>query len=716
MIRAQNDFKSIDFGWSNRLFTSVNCSKCFGVDSTEATDNRFVDLLEFSQYNGVPWPLKKGEAPPKRWFSDIRYTLATPLPHKYPSVRNEVINSKRVEVAVAKLHEECPSLTFNNLNKTVCSYFTEIRATLSRLVCKLCAYVLYKTFRRLMTHLYVNPMQVKEVQAAHETGIPLVYLPLHKSHLDYLLITWCAWHFHLPLPHIASGDNLNLSGFGWLLRSTGAFFIRRPKSPTDSGGKDVIYRAVLHSYLEQLLKKGMHIEFFSEGTRSRFGKPLLPKHGLISNIVEALQEGTIKDCYLVPVSYTYDQVAEGVFYNELRGLPKIRESVIDVFRGVIKTFGLDKRCGAVRIHYGKPILLSRYLRSLSHCEPSFAITRMRHSYSYRELIPWHKMHEVAIDNRTLIRSIGFHVIHEAQQINSISPVAILSALMLSKHRRGGNRRVLANGMIQICEEILKEGGEVMGYRPGYTTGDDLVQYASRYLKDSLSLDDSLVNVKSFCAHHAYHLAYSRNSLVPLFALKSVIALVIMSHEEKTISPVTLVTKVIDLCQFLQFEVIFCKPCENLVELAKKKFHEMVQSEFIGNSCNESELLINDDVRKKCLFLASILKPFVQTFYFVTEALSLLSKQISEKDFVSNLCRKSFGYSLDINFEVLPEAFNSDSVRNCLNALREMAILKPDLQLQLNDSDKLQRIKESLAVVFTGNKADAVFVSSDWVAL
>ena len=107
------------------------------------------------------------------------------------------------------------------------------------------------------------------------------------------------------------------------MRATGAFFIHRRTDPNDTSGQDAIYRAVLHSYIEQLMSHGLPIEFFLEGTRSRFGKSLIPKHGLISNIVEAYQEGMIKDCYLVPVSYTYENVPEGIFLEELMGVPKV---------------------------------------------------------------------------------------------------------------------------------------------------------------------------------------------------------------------------------------------------------------------------------------------------------------------------------------------------------------------------------------------------------
>lgn len=85
--------------------------------------------------------------------------------------------------------------------------------------------------------------------------------------MDYQIITWCIWHFNLRIQYVAAGDNLNLSGFGWFLRATGAFFIRRNLGPNAQSTRDVLYRAVLNSYLIGLLKSGQSIEFFLEGTR-----------------------------------------------------------------------------------------------------------------------------------------------------------------------------------------------------------------------------------------------------------------------------------------------------------------------------------------------------------------------------------------------------------------------------------------------------------------
>ncbi|VDN22694.1 unnamed protein product [Cylicostephanus goldi] len=213
------------------------------------------------QFGGIPYPVLPGAKPPSPWFADLRYTFATPLPHSYPNVYDEVIKSDRVDSAIEVEEVRTPDVSVYKIKRKVKKFYYEIRATLSRFICKICGYVLYKVFRRLMTRLLVCPQQMERLVEAEkvtsvfydgfdlthhlQTGIPLVYLPLHRSHLDYLLITWASW----------------------LLRATGAFFIHRRVDEHDETGKDAIYRAVLHSYIEQVLKKGMCIEFFLEGTR-----------------------------------------------------------------------------------------------------------------------------------------------------------------------------------------------------------------------------------------------------------------------------------------------------------------------------------------------------------------------------------------------------------------------------------------------------------------
>jgi glycerol-3-phosphate O-acyltransferase len=166
-------------------------------------------------------------------------------------------------------------------------------------------------------------LKLREAAArAAEQGVSLIFLPCHKSHIDYLVVSYILYSVGIALPHIAAGDNLNLPGIGTLLRYNGAFFIRR------QWGDDKLYVSVMKEYIELLMAKGYNIEAFIEGTRSRTGKLLRPKFGILKSCLDAVYSGRVKDAILVPVSIGYDKVIETPSYvDELLGRPKEKESL-----------------------------------------------------------------------------------------------------------------------------------------------------------------------------------------------------------------------------------------------------------------------------------------------------------------------------------------------------------------------------------------------------
>ncbi|GMS80834.1 hypothetical protein PENTCL1PPCAC_3009, partial [Pristionchus entomophagus] len=680
---------ALTFCHSSSHSATRSCTRCFPqVTLPSAVD--YVDLLEFANFGGKPWPLTPGVAPPNRWAADLRYTWATSIPHKYPAVHDRVLNSKRVKDNIKSM--KSPSTTVRQLKAKAGQFMCEIRASLSKLVCRVCGYLLFKVFRKFCSKLLVVPSQMETLKTAEKTGIPLVYLPLHRSHLDYLLITWANWHFGLRLPHIASGDNLNLSGFGWLLRATGAFFIRRRLAPEDEGGKDQLYRSVLHSYIDEILSAKLSLEFFLEGTRNRFGKPLMPKNGLISNVVEAVQQGVIPDCYLVPVSITYDQVAEGVFLNELMGIPKVRENLWMVLKGMIKGFGMLP-CGVVRINFGSPVLLTEYLSSLSTCVKTKAPARLRrvpNSFSYRELLPWNAP-KVGVD-RALVRGIGLHVIYEAAHIGSIHLSSILATVLLCKYRDGASREHVERDVEWLCERLILQGYEVVGWQRGLTSARRAVEYADSYLGDSIEAGET--TVKPVGTHRSLvRLAYSRNALLPPLALKAALGLALSPY---TAGQVVSLDDVIDdavlICEWMHFEAIFCKPCESLRDrltgvllgqdeaslgcaqtgavqaMEVERDGETITCVKIRDSCRAREIL---------LFHSNLLRPFFQSYAMTVQRLIDSDKPIKETEFI----RETIRYFLNrpasataLPFQLWLEAANSDSIRNCLSILRERSLV------------------------------------------
>jgi len=190
-----------------------------------------------------------------------------------------------------------------------------------------------------------NLDRIRELAQSHE----VIYLPSHRSHADYLLLSYILYHRGMVPPHIAAGINLNMPVVGGLLRRCGAFFMRRKFSG------DPLYTAVFRSYVDGLVARGYAIEFFPEGGRSRTGRLLAPKTGLLSMVVESALRQRARPVALVPVYIGYDKVWEvGSYFKELKGAKKEKESV----EGLLKASKiLGKSHGKAYLNFGEPLLL-----------------------------------------------------------------------------------------------------------------------------------------------------------------------------------------------------------------------------------------------------------------------------------------------------------------------------------------------------------------------
>ncbi len=179
----------------------------------------------------------------------------------------------------------------------------------------------------------------------------IVLVPNHQSHADYVAINYVYFkNYRSPL-FVAGGNNLNIFPIGPLFRRSGCFFIRR------TFANDILYKLTLESYLYYLLIKGVPIEFFFEGGRSRTGKLLSPRFGLYQMLIEAHQaipENIRKPLYFVPVSIVHEYVPEQKsLIKEQDGGKKKKESAAQVF-GLVKLFSYQ--FGNVHINVGKPVL------------------------------------------------------------------------------------------------------------------------------------------------------------------------------------------------------------------------------------------------------------------------------------------------------------------------------------------------------------------------
>jgi len=214
--------------------------------------------------------------------------------------------------------------------------------------------VLHRVMNRLWTRLYdgVELYGIDRLRAVAD-GKELVYVPCHRSHIDYLLLSYILYNNGFSIPHIAAGINLNLPVVGGLLRRGGAFFLRR----TFSGNK--LYASVFNSYLKEIILRGHAIEYFIEGGRSRTGRSLQPKSGMLAMTAHAYLQERATPVVFIPVYIGYERLLEGkAFTSELSGGKKRKESIFGLVKS-LKTLREDY--GNVYVNFGEPIELDHLL-------------------------------------------------------------------------------------------------------------------------------------------------------------------------------------------------------------------------------------------------------------------------------------------------------------------------------------------------------------------
>jgi glycerol-3-phosphate O-acyltransferase len=276
-------------------------------------------------------------------------TLGPRLSH-----RSRVINSLLADVDVRKAIEQTAhveGITVEAARARARDYANEIAADYSNIAIGFMLRVLTWLWNRIYAGVDVRHLQ-RLRSTAHDRS--LIYLPAHRSHMDYLLVSYILYQEGLALPQIAAGVNLDFWPIGGLLRRCGAFYIRR------SFRGEQLYTAVFRAYVDVLIGRGQPIKFYLEGGRSRTGRLLPPKTGMLAMVVHSFLRHADKPAAIVPVYIGYDRVMEvHSYFDELRGMrPKKGESVRGLMRGGRKVF--ERKYGRAYVAFGEPVALDRF--------------------------------------------------------------------------------------------------------------------------------------------------------------------------------------------------------------------------------------------------------------------------------------------------------------------------------------------------------------------
>ncbi|WP_294834282.1 glycerol-3-phosphate 1-O-acyltransferase PlsB [uncultured Gilliamella sp.] len=268
-------------------------------------------------------------------------------------VRQEMLNGLLKKPGLAEAIEEeakSKNISQEKAQRNALAMLNEIAANFSYRMLRITDFVLTWAWNRLYQGLKVtNADPVRELA---QNGHEIVYAPCHRSHMDYLLLSYVLYRQGLVPPHIAAGINLNFWPAGPIFRRLGAFFIRR----SFRGNK--LYTSVFREYLAELFIRGYAVEYFIEGGRSRTGRLLDPKTGMLMMTVQTLLRGDARPITIVPVYIGYEHVLEVATYaNELRGAQKKKESLWRTIKAFLKL----KKLGYGYVNFGHPIPLNQFL-------------------------------------------------------------------------------------------------------------------------------------------------------------------------------------------------------------------------------------------------------------------------------------------------------------------------------------------------------------------
>jgi glycerol-3-phosphate O-acyltransferase len=382
---------------------------------------------------------------------------------------------------------------------TVMRHLDQIAADLSPTAINLLDRTLTWIFNNIFEGVDMDTRGLQSVREMARNG-SLVYVPCHKSHIDYLILSYCLYQNWMSVPVVAAGINLAFFPIGGLLRKGGAFFMKRTFKDNP------VYAQTFGAYVRTLLGERIPMEFFIEGTRSRSGKLMLPKKGLLSMIVRGWESGVSRDVIFVPVYVGYDTVVEeNVYIQEMKGAPKTKENFWQLLKaGSI----LKNRYGKVYIRFAKPISLNRYMQDKA-------------PYSQLNLEQKEGIYDDMADR----------IISAIYQQTVATPMALMSCVLLSS---GGaaEEETLKRGF-HVALEYLKYLG--CNFSSTLTNEEEAFRdsLALMKIKGLLTIDegesDADPNLIMVEDEDRIHLEYYKNTILNFFVPISLIANVLLKN-------------------------------------------------------------------------------------------------------------------------------------------------------------------------------------------
>lgn len=482
----------------------------------------------------------------------------------------------------------------------------------------------------------------------------LIFLPTHRSYSDSFILTQILQSVNMPQNYILGGDNLAFFPLSTIGRRSGAVFIRR------NFKDDEVYKLAVRKYLQYLIHQGANLEWYMEGGRSRTGKLRAPRYGLLKYLINAIDDGGVKDILLIPVSITYDQLHEvGKMVAEAKGKTKEKEG----FRW-----------------------FASYIKSQKTKEGK-AYVRFGQTFSLREATKPNNY-------RWTIDKIAFEIFQRINQVTPVTAPALVTITLLSVHDHALT--------LQEVHKIVKPLLDYAAHRNLPTTAlgcldniCDIEEVLNNLIRSGVvaCFKGGLLPVYYILPGKHSVAAYYRNSAIHWFVNRAIVEIGIMaaSHDKTNDAITRGLEQAFALRDLLKFEFIFSE---------KAIFEEEIKKEARLIDPDRQALVpgqrVSESILEKTPFLIAhrVLPAFLEAYFIVADQLTMhsIEEPVIESTFLMHCLDVGRQYVLQKRLRN-PECISLELFKNALALAANRTLLQSGSK-QL--ADKRQQFAEETA--------------------
>jgi glycerol-3-phosphate O-acyltransferase len=546
-------------------------------------------------------------------------------------------------------------------------YATEIAANYSHIFVAILARILTWFWNKLYDGVELH--HIDQLQNVIE-GNEVVYVPCHRSHIDYLLLSYAIYYKGYAIPHIAAGINLNMPIVGRFLRKGGAFYLRR------SFKGNTLYTMVFMKYLGLMMARGHSIEYFIEGGRSRTGRLLQPKTGMLSMTLRSYLRDPRRPVVFVPVYFGYEKIVEGETYiNELSGKPKKKESIF----GLLKTLpALREHYGKVHVSFGEPIALERLLEGYMH----------ERGAEREERPAW---------LASAVNDLANRIMTNINSAACVSPINLIALTLLATPKQSMLESDLTR-QLELYASLLRQAPYSTQVWITDADGASIVRHAER-MGVVQRLKHALGDVIRMTEENSVLMTYFRNNVLHLMAIPSLIACCFLNNRTMRTEDIQrLMWRIYPYVRdelFLRWSEaeIGARVLETLDDFAN---HGLLESTEEGAAWRRPATGSAEAVQLS--LLAQVTVQIIERYYLVIAVLLKSGSGRISQDVLESQCqlmaqRMSLLYELNS-----PEFFDKTLFANFIDLLRARNVLGVNAEGRLTFTDMLPTVADDAQLV------------------